>query len=90
MEAATKQTPAWMIQCWISFGLSAGMTLYGVWQIPVDSWIQAYLFMGMVFTIGSCFNLAKALRDEHENKRLINRISDARTEKILREFESVN
>jgi hypothetical protein len=39
-----------------------------------------------LFTIGSTFSLAKAIRDEHEAKKLINKIEQARTEKILKEL----
>lgn len=89
MDNLSKQTPAWLAQCWISFGLSSVMTLAGIWQMSMDVWAKGYLLMGMIFTIGSCFNLAKSLRDEHEARRILNRISEAKTEKILREFETV-
>jgi hypothetical protein len=32
----------------------------------------------------SCFTLAKSLRDMHEAGRMINRIEEARTERLLR------
>jgi hypothetical protein len=39
--------------------------------------------MGMAMVIQSCFTLAKTLRDLHETSRMINRIEEARTEKLL-------
>jgi hypothetical protein len=43
--------------------------------------------MAQVFLVGSTFTLAKTVRDNHEARRLRNRISQAKTDKILREFE---
>ncbi len=43
--------------------------------------------MGTIFTVGSCFSLAKTLRDDHEYEKLVNRVSAAKTEQILSDFE---
>jgi hypothetical protein len=39
--------------------------------------------MGMVMVVQSCFTLSKNIRDVHESNRMINRIEEARTEKLL-------
>jgi hypothetical protein len=39
--------------------------------------------MGTGMVVQSCFTLAKTLRDVHETSRMINRIEEARTEKLL-------
>jgi hypothetical protein len=44
--------------------------------------------MGTLFLVGSTFTLAKTLRDEFEATKLINKIHEAKTEKILREYTS--
>jgi hypothetical protein len=82
-----EDTPAWIFQVWVSFVLSTGMMLYGIWNLDVGFWIQSYLAMGMLFVVSSCFALAKTLRDQQENRQFINRIHDAKTEKILSDFE---
>jgi hypothetical protein len=43
--------------------------------------------MGLLFSIGSALNLAKATRDVHESKRLHHRVDDARLEKLLAEHQ---
>lgn len=83
----SQNTKAWKFQVWASFALSFGLTLYGVLALPLDFWIKGYLLMGMIFLVGSCFALAKTIRDDHEMAKLINRITNAKTEKILKEFE---
>ncbi|TPV93929.1 MAG: hypothetical protein B7733_17950 [Myxococcales bacterium FL481] len=82
-------TPAWIAQTWASFALSLGTTLVGVYHLPVDNWIRAFLAMGIFFIVGSCMTLAKTIRDVHESRRLINRIRNAKAEKIIRDFEEV-
>jgi hypothetical protein len=42
--------------------------------------------MGTLFTVGSSITLSKTMRDEHEASKIINRIKDVKTEKILKEF----
>jgi len=56
-------------------------------MMPADMWIKGYLLMGMLFTVGSTFTLAKTLRDQHEAQKLIHKISNAKTEKMLKELE---
>jgi hypothetical protein len=78
-------TPAWKSFTYISFGVAAGMLAIGIFFMPVDIWIKGYMSMAAVFTVGASFTLAKTLRDEHEASRLINKIEDAATERVLRE-----
>jgi hypothetical protein len=47
--------------------------------------MRAFLFMGMLMVVQSCVTLTKTQRDVHESARLVNRIEDARTEKLLME-----
>ncbi len=76
---------AWTAQVWISFALSAAATLGGVYFLPVDVWMKGYLFMGVLFTMGSTLSLAKTTRDSHEAKKLTSRVDEARVERILTE-----
>ena len=86
-EDVQRDTAAWIFQVWASFALATVTTATGILYLPVDPWLRAFLGMGMVFSVGSAFTLAKTLRDNHEARRLLNRLSEAKTEKIIREFE---
>lgn len=83
-----QHTGAWRFQVWASFLVSVVLTLGGIFYLPVDFWIKGYLAMGILFMIGSCFSLAKTVRDDHEAQDFVNRVQKAKTEKILTEFES--
>jgi len=78
---------AWVIQTWLSFVLAVGVTAMGIYHLPVDGWIKAFLSMGVLFTVGSTFSLAKTLRDVHEQQRLTARIDEARMTKLLAEVD---
>jgi hypothetical protein len=80
-------TTAWNAQVWISFVISLVMTAGGIVQLPADPWVKGYLAMGVLFTVGSAFTLAKTMRDNHEAEKLRNRINTAKAEKLLKEFE---
>lgn len=84
-----QNTPAWNAFCWISFIIAVGFSLIGIALLPVEFWIRGYLIMGLFFTIGACFTLAKTMRDNFENKKLINRVQDAQTEKMLTDYETI-
>jgi hypothetical protein len=85
MHTQTQNTGAWLTFTYVSFAASAFMMALGIWALPADLWIKGYLMMASVFMLGSAFTLAKTVRDEHEAKRLANRIEDAKAERLLME-----
>jgi len=89
MERPTisENSPAWNAFVWISFVISTMMMTGGIINLPVDIWIKGYLGMGLLFCVGSCFTLAKTTRDQHEAQKLINRVSEVKTERLLHDFE---
>lgn len=81
----TPNTGAWKAYSYASFALALGMLAMGVFYAPIDIWVKGYFAMGIVFAVGSSFTLAKTMRDEQEANRLINRIEEANTERLLKE-----
>ncbi|PTL85125.1 YiaA/YiaB family inner membrane protein [Vitiosangium sp. GDMCC 1.1324] len=80
---------AWVIQSWLSFALSIGVTAIGIYHLPVDGWQKAFLGMGLLFSIGSTFSLSKTVRDQAEQQRITARIDEARVTKLLAEVDPV-
>ncbi|MEL7037166.1 MAG: YiaA/YiaB family inner membrane protein [Cyanobacteria bacterium J06592_8] len=81
----TKDTSAWIFQVWFSFILAVSATTLGIFYLPVDNWVKGFMGMGMTFSIGSSFTLAKTIRDNHEADKLMSRVDEARMEKLLAE-----
>lgn len=80
-------SPAWVTYTYASFGTACLMLGIGIWHLPADLWVKGYLGMAIVYLIGACFTLAKTVRDEHEGKRLANRLEEAKAEKLLMGIE---
>lgn len=76
---------AWVNFTYASFFLSLGMLVVGVFFLPLDWWARGYLAMGTIMLIQSCITMTKTIRDVQEASKLVNRIEDARTERLLME-----
>lgn len=75
----------WVVQAWSSFAIAVIAMMIGILNLPVDNWIKGYMGIGLSFTVGSTFSVAKTTRDMHEAKRITSRIEEARVEKLLNE-----
>ncbi|MGC2778321.1 MAG: YiaA/YiaB family inner membrane protein [Bradyrhizobium sp.] len=76
---------AFITFAYASFGASAFLVALGVFFMPIDLWMKGYLTMGIVMLVQTCVTLTKTLRDRHESSKLVNRIEDARAERLLME-----
>lgn len=52
-------------------------------MMPIDLWGKGYLAMGILMLLQTAVNVTKTLRDNLEAEKLIRRIDDAKTEKLL-------
>ncbi len=76
---------SWVALTYASFGASAFMVAAGVFFLPIDIWMKGYLTMGIVMLVQTCVALTKTIRDMHESGKLVNRIEDAKAERLLTE-----
>jgi hypothetical protein len=76
---------AWVTFTYFSFATSAFMVAIGVFYLPIDLWMKGYLSMGIIMLLQSCVTLTKTIRDMHESGRMVNRIEDAKAERLLME-----
>lgn len=77
---------SWLFFTKASFVLSLIATGLGIVFMPTELTVKGYLAICGLFLVNSTITLSKTLRDQHEGERLINRISEAKTQKILKEF----
>jgi hypothetical protein len=80
---AAQHTSTWVTFTYASFIGSVLMVAAGVAFMPIDFWIKGYLAMGIVMMIQSCITMTKTIRDVHESGKLVNRIEDAKAERLL-------
>jgi len=76
---------AWVTFTYISFAASCFMVGIGIWLLPLDLAIKGYLTMGFLMLVQSCITMTKTMRDMHESDRLVNRLEDAKAERLLME-----
>ena len=84
---ATQHTSSWVTFTYASFIGALLMVAAGVVLMPTDLWMKGYFAMGIVMLIQSCITLTKTIRDVHESGKLVNRIEDAKAERLLMGIE---
>lgn len=82
-----RDSNAWLFFVKVSFALSMGAMFAGIFFMPVDWWVKGYLVMGTLFLTGSTITMTKTMRDQSEADKLIKKISNAKTERLLKEYE---
>jgi hypothetical protein len=74
---------SWVVFTYVSFVAALGMVVTGIALMPIDLAMKGYLAMGVAMLIQSCITLTKTIRDNDEGGKLVNRLEDARTERLL-------
>jgi hypothetical protein len=74
---------SWIAFTYVSFVAALAMVVVGIILMPLDLAMKGYLAMGVAMLIQSCITLTKTLRDNDEAGKLVNRLDDARTERLL-------
>jgi hypothetical protein len=78
-----KTTAAFFVQSAVSFGISVVAVGIGIAYLPVNIWMRSFLALGLLYVVTSTFTLAKCIRDQQETTTVVNRVDQARLDKIL-------
>jgi len=70
---------------WISFVLSIVAMIVALSYLEIAFGMIAFIAVCYVFSISSCFTLAKVVRDRHESEKFLSKVENAKTEKFLSE-----
>lgn len=68
MQRVRRDTRAWKLQVWISFGLAILLCASGLAWLPGDDLDRAFMVMGYVFCLSAAFALAKFVRDNEQRR----------------------
>ncbi len=88
-QQAMHHSQAWVTFTYASFIGALGMVAIGILFAPIDIWMKAYFAMGAAMLVQSCITVTKTIRDVHEGASFLNRIEDAKTERLLMEMDRV-
>jgi hypothetical protein len=83
----SKNTNAFFMQSALAFGIAVFAMIAGIYFMPADAWVRAFLAMGTIFLITSSFSLAKCVRDAQEENLVVTRLDRARVDAILAEHD---
>jgi hypothetical protein len=63
-----RDSAAWKLQVWISFGIAASLCAIGLAWLPGADLDRVFMVMGYVFCLSSAFALAKFVRDNERRR----------------------
>ncbi len=89
MNANYNETPAWKyftIATWI---ISAAMMAGGIFFLEASFSAKGFYAMSALMLVHTTVSVTKTFRDQVEADKLINKIEDARTERLLMETKDV-
>ncbi|ALN75478.1 MULTISPECIES: YiaA/YiaB family inner membrane protein [unclassified Aureimonas] len=82
-----KHTSAWKTFSIASFLIAAGMMAAGIWSLEASFAAKGFYAMASIMLVHTSITVTKTLRDIEESSRFINRLEDARTEKLLMDVD---
>lgn len=85
--SVTDNSAQWEFFVKLAFGIAMASTALGIWLIPGDMVVKGYFMISSLFLVFSTITLSKTMRDGHESARLHNKISEARTSKMIQELD---
>ncbi|NLR98399.1 hypothetical protein HGP17_16400 [Rhizobium sp. P38BS-XIX] len=85
-DSFQKHSQAWVSFSYFSCAAAAFMLFVGLYMMPIDLWGKGYLAMGILMLVQTAINVTKTVRDNSEADKLIRKVEDARTEKLLVKF----
>lgn len=68
MVMIKRDTRAWQMQVWLSFGVAVTLCGTGLAWLPGDDLDRAFMIMGYVFCTSAAFALAKFVRDNERRR----------------------
>jgi len=88
LNHAQLNSPEWVFFVKVSFAISLVAMFVAIFFLSeVDLTAKGFLAIGTLYLVASTFTLSKTVRDEFEGQKLINKLAEARTEKLLKDYE---
>jgi len=78
----------WSFFVKVSFAVAIIATVVGIYNLEGPLMVKGYFMISSLFLVSSAITLSKTMRDDHEAGQLHNKISEARTNRMIRELET--
>ncbi|MEO9875424.1 MAG: YiaA/YiaB family inner membrane protein [Anderseniella sp.] len=83
IDQATNNSHAWNQFNLVSFVIAAVMMAGGIFFMDAGFAAKGFYSMSALMLVHTSISATKTLRDNQEAKRMVNKIEDAKTEKLL-------
>ena len=83
IDQATNNSHAWNQFNLVSFVIAAVMMAGGIFFMDAGFAAKGFYSMSALMLVHTSISATKTLRDNQEAKRMLNKIEDAKTEKLL-------
>lgn len=78
-----KDSDAWKAFTILTFAMATGMMAGGIYFLEASFAAKGFYAMSAIMLVHTSITITKTLRDAEEASRFINRIEDAKTERLL-------
>ncbi len=82
----TTNSMGWLFFVKASFFVSIAAMIAAIIFMPGELMLKGYFGLNSLFLVSSTIMISKTMRDEHENNKMINKITEAKTNKIIQEY----
>ena len=82
-EPNIKHSSAWINFTIVSFAVSVGMMALGIYFLPLDLATKGFMIMATMMIIQSSITVTKTMRDNQEATKIVTKVEDAKTERLL-------
>ncbi|WP_419812762.1 YiaA/YiaB family inner membrane protein [Bacterioplanoides sp.] len=86
LDNIQSNSTGWLFYVKTSFALAIVAMTVGIVFSPIDLMVKGYLTMSALFLVSSTITLSKTMRDEHESEKLLNKINEAKTQQLIKEY----
>ena len=85
-DQISSNSSGWLFFVKASFAIALGAMLGGILFSPIEFIVKAYFGLCSLFLVSSTITLSKSMRDQHESQRIMNKIAEAKTQQLIKEY----
>ena len=85
---AVKHSPAWINFSMGSFAIAASMMAGGIFFLEASFAAKGFYAMSALMLVHTSISVTKTLRDNEEAGKFLNKVEDAKTEKLLMDINN--
>ncbi|GAL08318.1 YiaA/YiaB family inner membrane protein [Photobacterium aphoticum] len=82
-----EQEKYWLVYAKATFVIAVIAMVVSIIKLPGDLLIKGYYSICSLFLVSATITLSKAVRDQAESKKLVNKIEEAKTAQLLHDLD---